>query len=71
MKNVNILTLFYSLILFFNILFSIYSRFVIISNKKVQKSKTQQNVLFQNPYTHQYYIYNNLKTKLKPYGIEN
>jgi hypothetical protein len=52
-------------------LFSICSRFVIISNKKIQKNKTQQNVLFQNPYMLQYYIYNNLKTKLKPYGTEN
>jgi hypothetical protein len=41
MVNVNLLALFYFLILWFNILFFKYSRFLILTNYKKSKRKTQ------------------------------
>jgi hypothetical protein len=66
--NVNILTLFCSCILYFNI-FSKYSWLLIIINYRNLKIKPKKMV-FQNPYMHQYYIYSNLKIEFRPYGIE-
>lgn len=55
----------------FNMLFSTYSRCVIlITNYINRKVKADINV-FQNPYMRYYYIFNNLRIELKPYGIEN
>lgn len=62
------MTLFCSFILYFNIL-SKHSRSIIITNYKNLKIKPKKMV-FQNPYMHQYYIYNNLKIDFQPYGIE-
>jgi hypothetical protein len=51
-------------------LFSTYCRCVILTNYINQKVKPNINV-FQNSYMQLYYICNNLKIELKPYGIEN
>jgi hypothetical protein len=70
MVNANILTLDYSLIMWFNILLFVYLGFVILTyykNKKVNPT----NIHFWNPYMQQYNIYNNLKTKFRLHGIEN
>ncbi len=61
--SVNLLTLFYSLILCFNIFFPKHSKFVKITNYKIQTIKPNKNI-FQNPYMHQCYICSNLKQNL-------
>jgi hypothetical protein len=61
MVNVNILTIFYSLIMYLNMLFSKHSKFVIITSHKNQRVKPNKNI-FQNPYLHLCYICNHLKT---------
>jgi hypothetical protein len=68
--NGNILTIDYSLIMWFNILLFIYTILLILTyyiNKKVNPNKYP----FRNPYMPQYNIYSNLKTKFRLHGIEN
>lgn len=55
--------------MFFNMLFSKYSRFGVLTNHKNQKIKPNKNA-FQNSYMYKYYLCNNLKKKFKSCEIE-
>jgi hypothetical protein len=70
MVNVNILSLVYSLVLWFNILSCRFSKYVVLTNYKKSKDKSKQNS-FPNPYLQQYNIYNNLKIDLDYIELKN
>jgi len=70
MVNINIFSLVYSLVLWFNILSCRFSEYLVLTNYKKSKDKSKQNS-FSHPYIQQCNIYNNLKIDLDYMELKN